>query len=217
MTGPDYIVNEHIPDERLIQLLDDEVIGGEAAAVETHLAGCEACRERFSELRRVSSSFDSFISSLRPEYSVSERQHLVQKLDRAAVKTPDTESRPSWKWMGWAMTAAATLALGIWLLPQRKVAVEQGATATSHISPIASSTFEVDGETFVALPYSNPGLPLSAPHIVQMQVPVSSLADAGIYVEPIGNSMSAPDRAVLANVLLGLDGQPLGVHVLAAD
>jgi hypothetical protein len=50
-----------------------------------------------------------------------------------------------------------------------------------------------------------------------MQVPVSSLADAGIYVEPVGSRMTAPDHAVLANVLLGLDGQPLGVHVLTSD
>lgn len=217
MTGPDYIIHEHLSNERLIRLLDDEVTGGEAAAIETHLTGCTLCRERFVELRRISSGFDSFVSSLRPGYSASERQHLVQRLDRASLKAPAAELRPSWRWAGWGMACAATLALGIWLLPQQKTVVEHIKPAASHVFQAASSTFEVDGESFVALPYSNPDLPLSAPHIVQMQVPVSSLADAGIYVEPIGNSVSAPDRAVLANVLLGLDGQPLGVHVLAAD
>lgn len=217
MTGPDYIIHEHLPNERLIRLLDDEVTGGEAVAIETHLAGCALCRERFVELRRISSGFDSFVSSLRPEYSASERQHLIQKLDRAALKVPAAELRPKWRWVGWGAAAAATLALGIWLLPQQKTAVEHITPAISHAFQTVSSTFEVDGESFIALPYSNPDLPLSAPHIVQMQVPVSSLADAGIYVEPIGNRVSAPDRAVLANVLLGLDGQPLGVHVLAAD
>ena len=217
MTGPDYIIHEHLPNERLIRLLDDEVTGGEAAAIEIHLAGCDLCRERFTELRRVSSGFDSFISSLHLEYSASERQHLIQKLDRAAVKTPAAESRPNWRWVGWGAAAAAMLALGIWLLPQQRKVGEHVTPVTSHVFQAASSTFEVDGESFVALPYSNPDLPLSAPHIIQMQVPVSSLADAGIYVEPIGNSVSAPDRVVLANILLGLDGQPLGVHVLSAD
>ena len=53
--------------------------------------------------------------------------------------------------------------------------------------------------------------------MVQMQVPISSLADAGVFVEPTANRMTVPDRAVLADVLLGMDGQPIGVHVLSAD
>jgi hypothetical protein len=81
----------------------------------------------------------------------------------------------------------------------------------------SGASFEVDGETFVALPYSNPDLPLTAPHIVRMQVPVASLADAGITFEPVSSEVSSPDRSVLADVLLGIDGQPLGVHVLNAE
>jgi len=65
------------------------------------------------------------------------------------------------------------------------------------------------------LPYSNPDLPASAPRIVQMQVPVSSLANIGISMEPAVNEILNQDRTVLADVLLGADGQPLGVHVVS--
>jgi len=48
-----------------------------------------------------------------------------------------------------------------------------------------------------------------------MQVPVSSLADIGIALEPVSNEVLNQDRSVLADVLLGADGQPLGVHVVS--
>ena len=216
MTVPEFMAGEHVSNELLVRLLDDELTGGEMAVVENHLAGCAVCRERFSELRQAGSSFDSFISSLHPAYSGWERQQLTQKLESIERTMPRIEPRWNLRRLGWGMTVAAALALGVLCLPHRK-AVEQAASADTWISQTASPAFEVDGETFVALPYSNPDLPLSAPHVVKMQVPVSSLADAGIYIEPVGTRVSAPDRAVLANVLLGLDGQPLGVHVLSSD
>jgi hypothetical protein len=86
-------------------------------------------------------------------------------------------------------------------------------TLQSETSPVGPATFELDGETFVALPDSNPGLPVNSARIVQMEVPVSSLADAGILVEAIAGD--AGDRSVLADVLLGADGEPRGVHVLS--
>ena len=48
-----------------------------------------------------------------------------------------------------------------------------------------------------------------------MQVPVSSLADIGIGLERMASEVSNQDRTVLADVLLGADGQPLGVHVVS--
>jgi hypothetical protein len=80
-----------------------------------------------------------------------------------------------------------------------------------------SNGFEVAGELFSPLPYSNPDLPIGAPHIVRMQVPVSSLSDAGIAFEPVSNQALTADSSVLADVLLGMDGQPLGVHVLGVE
>jgi hypothetical protein len=115
---------------------------------------------------------------------------------------------------GWGMAIAATLALAIVLAPRQRIPSQQGAHAQTNAAAMASS-IEVDGETFIALPYSNPDLSANAPTIVQMQVPASSLADIGIAVEPVTNEILNQDRSVLADVLLGADGQPLGVHVVS--
>jgi hypothetical protein len=215
MILPDDTADQHPPNELLIRLLDDELIGEEAVFVENHLTGCAACRERFGELRHVSNSFDSFVSSLHPVHSPWERQQLAQTLDSIEHKTQESKQRWNRGRNGWGLAIAAGLALGVILLPHGRNAGP--STPTENGASQVASAFEVDGETFVALPYSNPDLPLSAPRIVQMQVPVSSLADAGIYLEPVTTRVATPDRAVLADVLLGLDGQPLGVHVLPTD
>ena len=215
MILPDYMGDQHLPNELLIRLLDDELNGEEAFSAENHLAGCASCHERFGELRRVSNHFDSFVSSLHPAHSAWERQQLAQALDSIENKTQKTEGHWKVGRTGWGLAVAASLALGILLLPHWRKAENLTPAGTDAVQ--TASAFEVDGETFIALPYSNPDLPLNSPRIVQMQVPVSSLADAGIYLEPVGTRISAPDRAVLADVLLGLDGQPLGVHVLASD
>jgi hypothetical protein len=46
---------------------------------------------------------------------------------------------------------------------------------------------------------------------------VASLADAGVHFEAISNEVAGSNDSVLADVLLGIDGQPLGVHVLTAQ
>ena len=50
-----------------------------------------------------------------------------------------------------------------------------------------------------------------------MEIPVTSLADAGIVVESVLSRAAQPEQAVLADVLLDVDGQPLGVHVINED
>ena len=50
-----------------------------------------------------------------------------------------------------------------------------------------------------------------------MQVPVSSLTAAGIVFEPVSIGASSADRTVLADLLIGTDGQPLGVHILGVE
>jgi hypothetical protein len=60
-------------------------------------------------------------------------------------------------------------------------------------------------------------LPLNAPHIMQMRIPVSSLAAAGVSFEPSSSEVSPGDDSVLADVLLGIDGQPLGVHLTGVE
>jgi hypothetical protein len=216
MNSPLSKVGDHLPNGMLVQFIDDELSPAEAAEAERHLAHCSPCGHRYAELRRVSSSFDGFIESLRPAFDVSERQELASKLDGADARgSSRSTSKPGWKLGWWGLAAAAALAVGVLYLPSST----QLGTG-SKVLPIAkesASAFEIDGETFVSLPFSNPELPVNARRIVQMQVPVSSLTAAGIVLEPIENQVAQPDRSVLADVLLGLDGQPVAVHVVSLD
>ena len=205
----------HLSNDLLIRSLDDELVGSELVAVETHVAGCEACRTRQAELRRVSDGWDNFVQSAAAPVAPAEaRLRLLARLQPANARSVPSRPILTLSRFGWVLAAAATLAIGVTympLLPQSQPAVVSAAQSQP------GEAFDVDGETFLYLPYSNPDLPVGGSHVVQMQVPISSLADAGVFVEPLANRVSSPDRAVLADVLLGLDGQPLGVHVLTAD
>jgi anti-sigma factor RsiW len=210
------VTDHHLSNGVLVQFIDDELPPAEAVHAQNHLAQCPACSDRYSELRRVSSSFDEFVESLRPPVRLAERQELASKLDRVSV-TPVSraELRRPVRFGWWGLAAAAALTVGILYLPSS--IRTDGEAANAVMAKQSTSAFEIDGETFVSLPFSNPDLPVNARRIVQMQVPVSSLAEAGIVVEPITSQVAQPDGSVLADVLLGLDGQPLAVHVVSFD
>jgi anti-sigma factor RsiW len=210
MTTPD-----HVADGLLIRAIDDELTGSESMILESHLSHCEECKQRYQQLRAASIRFESAVAGFVPSHSDAERRLLASKLEqRDPVSTPTTSGKIV-RQFGWGMALAATLAIAVLLIAQsrHRSDISQVAGRQIHIN----SVFEIDGERFVALPYSNPELPMPGPHIVQMQVPVSSLAAAGIVFEPISNRAVSPERSVLADVLLGIDGQPMGVHVLGAE
>jgi hypothetical protein len=94
---------------------------------------------------------------------------------------------------------------------------DSAAFEEAQTGHLAVGSFDVAGETFVSLPYSNADLPINTPRIVRMQVPVASLLDAGVIFEPVSNDPGALDRSVLADVLIGMDGEPLGVHVIGSE
>jgi hypothetical protein len=144
-----------------------------------------------------------------------DREQLIAYLRKRELLKPIRQAPEKvMRRFGWGMAIAATLALGIVLAPKPKALAPESSPAQERAAGV-SSAIEVDGETFIALPYSNPDLSSSAPRIVQMQVPVSSLADIGIQLEPLANEVLNQDRSVLADVLLGADGQPLGLHVVS--
>lgn len=207
MSSPD-----HLTHDLLVRMMDDELSGGESMLVESHLSRCEECEQRYHELRSVSIRVESAVTAFAPESSSRHRDLLSQALELREHQAALPRQRKTLRRFGFGMAIAATLAVGALLGPQWTHRAKVGGVIAQAAQ--GGGAFEVDGERFVALPYSNPDLPLSASHIVQMQVPVSSLVDAGIVFEPVSRQVSAPDRSVLTDVLLGIDGQPLGVHVL---
>lgn len=205
-------VPDHLPDDVLIRALDDEVSVSEAGRIESHLQACEECRHRYRNFRSLSEEIE-VIAGQNISPLPAEREALLAALD-AAVTVP-THHAHSLRPLGWVLALAASLALAILSLPRW---LQSPVTHVSAPTTAAQSAMlEVDGESFIPLPYSNPDLPITAPHIVEMQVPVLSLASAGIVLEPVSGASGNTERTVLADVLVGMDGQPMGVHVLSFE
>src|SRR5438270_13860533 len=101
------ITDRHLSNGVLVQFIDDELPAAEAAHAQKHLAQCPACSDRYSELRKVSSSFDEFVESLRPSVCLAQRQELASKLDRVSV-TPvsHTEVRRPGRFALWGLAAS---------------------------------------------------------------------------------------------------------------
>jgi len=192
----------------LVRSIDQELSPGEMQWVPAHIAECSECRHECEVIQGISHDVNAFVDRLPVVERLEDRAELAKL--KSSRQAPDRVMRR----FGWGMAIAATLAVGILVAPkQRATNVEK--PIVEQVVAAASNAIEVDGETFVALPYSNPDLPSVAPRIVQMQVPVSSLADIGLGLEQMASEVSNQDRTVLADVLLGADGQPLGVHVLS--
>ncbi len=194
----------------LVRAVDNELSASETAWVSAHIAGCTECSREYLEIQNLSVGIESVVGAAPVMQDSADRERL------AALKAVRQAPERAMRRFGWGMAIAATLALGIIFAPKPtrdpsgKQAIVQSAAGAA-----ASNAIEVDGETFVALPYSNPDLPASTPRIVQMQVPVLSLASIGIGTDQVANAALNQDRTVLADVLLGADGQPLGVHVVS--
>jgi len=187
----------------LIRFLDGELDGRDLSDVHAHLQSCAQCRDKQGAYARLSGELDLALKAVPMASNREQRARLVRAMSANRPHSP--AGRALWRF-GLGMAIAATLALALLFAPGSKVSV------TGRSIPVARrevSSLSVNGEMFVALPYSNPDLPVNTSRIVEMQVPVSALAEAGIALEP-----GASDRVVPANVLLGIDGQPLGIHVL---
>lgn len=223
----------HLNDDLLIRHLDDELSSSELLSVELHLEGCDECRSRLAAVRRATGAVDDLFLSMQPAFLESERGELAQALAKqqldgermradAAGRLEQNKKLVSRgasyrRRFEWVSAVAACLAAGVFYFSQRRSDSPMNSPASIvKATPAVLNSFDVDGEKFWALPYSNPDLPVTA-RVIQMEVPVASLADAGIVVEPLLNRTSEPDRAVLADILLGLDGQPVGVHVVSVD
>jgi len=204
----------HPENSVLIRHLDGELAGEEWLRVDGHLACCAECRARQEVFRGLSGGIEAVLRKIPVLRSAEERAQLAETL--AATANVPTRSGVVLRRFGWGMALAASLALAVLLAPVHKSRAPN-SSASSQPTALASAIagISVNGETFIALPYSDPNLPLNASRVVEMQVPVSALTEAGVAVQPGWNGNG--DGMVAANVLLGIDGQPLGIDVLGAE
>ncbi len=203
----------HANEEVLVRYLDGELPEPEFIALRSHLGLCTGCRQKQEALARLSTEVEELISSEPVDYTPGSRIALADAIRRTdkAVQIQQNSGRVLRRF-GWGMAVAATLAFGILLAPKSTRTPQQRPADNPRR---AAASIDVNGETFIALPYGNPDLPVNDPRIIEMSVPVSSLASAGIILQPVASDSADP--TVLANVLLGIDGQPIGVHVLSTD
>ena len=214
--------NAHLSHDLIIRTLDDELTTAERFECDSHLAVCAACSLELASFRELSLVIETTVlDTVVPEMG-NARLELANSIEAQAAP-PTTLQNPArvLRRFGWGMGIAATLAFGLLTASNYDLWPHTGTPSASSAIPFPQAgTIEVDGETFVPVPYSNADVPTSTPHIVQMQVPVSSLTDAGIVLEPLMNREGAGsevDSSVLADVLVGADGQPRGVHVLGFE
>ena len=207
--------SDHLVEDLLIRFIDDEISEPEAELVRSHLSSCRLCKSRFQQLTRVSSDLELLLNAGWPDAQTGRREALLYELGERETCMGGSRGSGRMRRFGWGMALAATLVMGVLFLPHKEWF--GNGSKLAHMGSLSADLIEIDGETFVPLPYSNPDLATSSPHIVRMDIPVSSLADAGLVFEPISNQAAAPDRSVLADVLIGMDGEPLGVHVLTTE
>jgi hypothetical protein len=206
--------SDHPTDNLLVRAIDDELSPGEISVVESHLAACDICKRKHAEILRLSGQIESLAAMGTPEGLPRERESLANRLEVSPERVMRLETRRRRAiWWSAGIAAALLMAAFFGSLPIHAPADHRVAGSIY----LQDATLQVDGEIFIPLPYSNPDLPVSAPHIVEMQVPVSSLAGAGLVFEPTSHGISGSDGSVLADVLMGVDGQPLGIHVLSVD
>lgn len=200
--------SNHLNKDLLVRAIDDELPAAERIIAEEHLADCEECRQEFRRVGALSVRLEHVLAETPVSVSLDSRSRLQSALHQQAV----TAAVPGKYavWLRWALVTAAGLAATLMVMPRHPISPEHPGA-----KPVFASTFEIEGETFTALPYSNPELPANNSRVIQMQVPLASLARAGLIVEPSADSAAA--GSVLADVLLGADGEPLGVHVLSED
>jgi hypothetical protein len=197
---------KHLGNDFLVRGVDDELFAGERIELEEHLVGCEECRRRYRELGALTVHLEHAVGRTPVAVAMDARGRIESEIVRRTVAKNSKRRGSMFRW-----AAAAVLVGGAILIP----------TAIHHVPAVGPATvgggqppsFELDGETFIGLPYSNPELPISSSRIVQMEIPVSSLTDAGIVVTPVSDEPH--EGSVLADVLLGADGEPRAVHVVS--
>jgi hypothetical protein len=117
------------------------------AAVEAHLASCEACREELAALRRALALVDEKLSGLAaaepsPELPAGIRQVVAEFSDASSA------SRLGWLWPATAAAATVVVALAVWLArspspsPETRVAVETPVVPRDSVSPGSEGSAE---------------------------------------------------------------------------
>jgi hypothetical protein len=193
-------------DRDIVKLARGETLPpGTAAQVETHLEACERCAARFARQHELSDALRALARDAAAEGAPDALRGRVLEAF-AAAHHPATKPRSyPFAWLAAAAALVLVTAAGIWasLEYQRARAV---AAANTEAQPARTL------EGFVALPVAV-GLPrLESGYIVRVELPVAALPALGVDVLP-----ASTRNAVQADVLVGQDGQPRAIRLVALE
>jgi anti-sigma factor RsiW len=181
---------DHISSELLMRRLDAELPPEAQPALDAHLAACAECSARYARLRAISGAIDGYSAGLLGPQPSAQRRALVDALESRPAPIPKTALAAL------AIAACLVLAVGISLLISKP--------AVRPASPVQLAT-----DRFIALPYSDDSLSAEGAVVLQVEVPRSAVALAGI---PVGDGPA--DGRVKAEVIVGADGLARAIRFL---
>jgi anti-sigma factor RsiW len=155
-----------------------------------HLATCAECRGHLAKLRAISGGIEAVAAGLVEQPPAGQRRALLAAMERRAG------SRVKSAYRALAIAASVVLAIGISFINSRPVK-----------RPAALTQMAADG--FIALPYSDESLSGEGAVVMQVEVPRSAQALAGMPV-----SDGPADGRVKAEVLVGADGLARAIRFL---
>jgi len=163
--------------------------------LESHLAVCSSCRERWEAERELTSHLRVMRIASVPASLEWSKAVLLREFD--ANRRRERQVR----WM-WAMSTAAVLVLSVvalrdvWIKPVAGRALSGGSalsgiSGTTRAYPVREypqQTFapaeEVGEKGFIALPFALPSVPGETSGIVRTQLDPAALARMGVSVDP---------------------------------
>ncbi len=227
----------HLSDDLLIRSIDAEVSTDlsfeERVYAERHLAACQFCRQRRQQWAESLDLVETGVASVIPPVPANSRMRLAAALQDLpiAVDADLAGSRQLGPGLatvsvlpgevnGVGRTARAKVGKATWWQLAAAAAIACAVLAGLALQPhspfaaVPPSDYGLDqiaDSDYLPLPYSSAVLPTAEAQVVQVEMPVSALRDAGIEVS------STDEEYVGADILLGLDGQPQGIRLLNAS
>ena len=173
--------------------------------LQNHIRYCARCAERWEDERRLSARFQAIREAAAARQpSPIRRQQLLLELERA-------HQGGFRVWARWALSAAAVVLVVIAVAHDRRYRAVSPAPQPALLAmPTDSASDVAAGESgFVDVPYAPPLATGELVRVIRTELEPAALARMGLDVD------SADGAEIPADILVGEDGFPRGVRVLA--